>query len=232
MSIHIGAEQGQIAETVLLPGDPLRAKFIADTFLDDVICYNTIRGMLGFTGSHNGKKVSVQGSGMGIPSISIYVNELLASYGVKNVIRVGSCGSLQKNVKVRDIILASGSSTNSSVNHHRFNGCDYAPVADFSLLMDAYFSAAAKNIEVKVGQVFSSDEFYQDNSDWYKKFAEYGVLAVEMETSALYTLASKYGAKALSILTVSDSLITGEETTSGEREKTFTEMVEIALQIA
>lgn len=230
MSIHIGAEKGDVAESVLLPGDPLRAKFIAENFMDDIKCYNEVRGMFGFTGKYKGKRISVQGTGMGIPSISIYLNELITSYGVKNVIRVGSCGSLKKEIKVRDIVIAMSSGTDSSVNRHNFDGWDYAPTADFELLLRAYNKARDMGINPHVGQIFSSDEFYRDNKDWWKKFADHGVLAVEMETTALYTLAAKYGVKGLTILTVSDNLVTSEDTTSEEREKTFTDMIKIALE--
>lgn len=232
MSIHINAKNDDIADTVLMPGDPLRAKFIAENFLSNITCYNNVRGMLGYTGNYKNKRISVQGSGMGIPSISIYLNELLMFYKVKKVIRVGSCGSLQKNILVRDIIFAMSSSTNSSMNKIIFDGCDYAPTADFSLLQSAYEKATQMNIKPHVGQIISSDNFYQDDTDWWIKFSKYGVLAVEMETTALYTLAAKYDAKALSILTVSDSLVSGEKTSSEEREKTFTDMMKIALEIA
>ncbi|BDD07258.1 purine-nucleoside phosphorylase [Aureibacter tunicatorum] len=231
MSIHIGAEKGQIAETILLPGDPMRAKYIADNFLEDVYCYNEVRGMLGFTGYYKGHKVSVQGSGMGVPSISIYVNELIKDYGVKNLIRVGSCGSFQEDVKVRDIILAMTSSTDSAINKIRFEGKDFAPVADFELLNAAYHNAKDHNVTVHVGNILTSDTFYGDKPDAWKQWADFGVLAVEMETTALYTLAAKYNAKALTILTVSDSLVTGEELNSVDRQNTFTQMMEIALSI-
>ncbi len=229
MSVHIGAKKGDIAETVLLPGDPLRAKWIAETFLEDVVCYNTVRGMYGYTGSYKGKRVSVQGTGMGVPSISIYANELIMEYGVKNLIRVGSAGSYQEHVKVRDIVLAMASSTNSGINKIRFKGMDFAPTADFELFMKAVKTAEAKGIEVKAGNVLTSDEFYQDEFESYKHWAKFGVLAVEMETAGLYTVAAKHGVKALTILTISDSLVTGEETTSEERQSTFKEMIEIAL---
>lgn len=230
MSIHIGAKKGEIAETVLLPGDPLRAKWIADTFLEDVVCYNNVRGMYGFTGSYKGKKVSVQGTGMGVPSISIYVNELIKDYGVKNLIRVGTAGSYREDIKVRDVILAMSASTTSGINKLRFNGSDYAPTASFELLLNATESAKKKGIAVKGGNVLTADEFYGDNFEDYKKWAQFGVMCVEMETAALYTIAAKYGVKALSILTISDSLVTGEATTSEERQTTLKEMIEIALE--
>lgn len=232
MSIHIGAKDGEIAETILLPGDPLRAKFIAESMLEDVITYNEVRGMYGFTGTYKGKKVSVQGTGMGLPSISIYVDELINSYGVKNLIRVGTCGSLQEDVKIRDVILAMSASTDSSINKIRFNGRDYAPTASFELLKRAYDIAEERDISVKVGNIFTSDTFYHDDPNAWKIWAKFGALAVEMETAALYTLAAKYHVNALTLLTVSDSLITGEETTSQERQETFTKMIEIALDLS
>jgi len=233
MSVHIGAKKGEIADKVLLPGDPLRAKYIAETFLDEVIQYNEIRGMYGFTGTYQGERISVQGTGMGAPSISIYVNELIKSYDVSKLIRVGSCGALQKDVKVRDVILAQGATSDSQQNRMVFNGIDYAPIADFTLLKNAYDSGMEKGIDLRVGNVFTSDSFYRDNAEEVNALlAQYRVLAVEMETSALYTLAAKYGRQALSILTVSDHIITGEETTADERETTFNEMMEIALDAA
>ncbi|PQJ82029.1 purine-nucleoside phosphorylase [Polaribacter glomeratus] len=232
MSVHIGAKKGEIAETVLLPGDPMRAKWIADTFLKDVFLYNDVRGMLGFTGTYKGKSISVQGTGMGIPSTLIYCHELINEYGVKNLIRVGSAGSYQKEVKIRDIILAMSASTNSGLNTIRFNGADYAPTASFTLFQKAIEVAKEKKIPLKAGGILSSDEFYADDFESYKKWAEYGVLCVEMETSGLYTLAAKYNVNALSILTISDSLVTKERTTTEEREQTFKEMIEIALELA
>ncbi|MFS0863229.1 purine-nucleoside phosphorylase [Fredinandcohnia sp. 179-A 10B2 NHS] len=231
MSVHIGAKQGEIAETILLPGDPLRAKFIAETFLEDVHCYNNVRGMLGFTGTYKGKRVSVQGTGMGVPSISIYIHELMAEYGVQKLIRVGTCGAIQKDVKVRDVILAMTSSTNSQMNRLTFGGVDYAPTASFELLKNAYDVGVEKGLQLKVGNVFTSDVFYNDNAE-LEKWAQYGILAIEMETTALYTLAAKFGRKALSVLTVSDHILTGEETTSEERQSTFNEMIEVALEAA
>ena len=231
MSIHIGAKEGDIASTVLLPGDPLRARYIADNFLTDAICYNEVRGMYGYTGIYKGKRISVQGTGMGIPSISIYINELITSYKAKNLIRIGSCGSMQVDIKIRDVILAMSASTNSHINKIRFNGMDYAPTADFNLLKKAYDIALEKNISVKIGSVLTSDTFYQDDPNSWKHWANYGILAVEMETAVLYTLAAKFKVNALSILTVSDSLVTREETTSEERQKTFNQMVEVALEL-
>ncbi len=231
MSVHIEAKKGEIAETVLLPGDPMRAKWIADTFLKDVIQYNDVRGMLGFTGTYNGKRISAQGTGMGIPSTLIYCTELITEYGVKNLIRVGSAGSYQKDVKIRDIVLAMAASTNSGLNTIRFNGADYAPTASFKLFQKAIEVAKEKKIPVKAGGILSSDEFYADEFESYKKWADYGVLCVEMETSGLYTVAAKHNVNALSILTISDSLVTKERTTADEREQTFKEMIEIALEL-
>ncbi|MFB9757766.1 purine-nucleoside phosphorylase [Ectobacillus funiculus] len=232
MSIHIEAKQGEIAETILLPGDPLRAKYIAETFLEDAACYNHVRGMFGFTGTYKGKRVSVQGTGMGIPSISIYVNELIQSYGVKNLIRVGTCGGIQKDVKVRDVILAMTSCTDSSINRLTFPGFDFSPCANFDLLRKAYEAGIGKGLYVRVGNVLTADIFYRESMDIVKKLGDYGVLAVEMETTALYTLAAKYGVNALSVLTVSDHIFTGEETTAEERQTTFNDMITIALEAA
>lgn len=232
MTIHIEAKLGEIAETVLLPGDPLRAKWIAEKFLENPVQYNDVRGMLGFTGMYKGKRVSVQGSGMGVPSISIYAHELINSYQVKKLIRVGSAGSYQESVKIRDIVLAMSACTNSSINKPTFNQEDYAPTAHFELFMNAVDVARKKNIPIKAGTILTSDVFYHDSPEYYKKWAEYGVLCVEMETAALYTLAAKYKVAALSILTISDSLVTHQATTSEERETSFSEMIEIALEIA
>ena len=232
MSIHIAAKIGDIAETVLLPGDPKRAKWIAENYLDDVFCYTDIRGMLGFTGTYKGKRISVQGTGMGIPSISIYITELMKDYGVKNLIRIGSAGSYQKDIKVRDVVIAMSTSTDSNINNRRFYGGNFSPTANFELFSLALKVAEEKNIKIKAGNVLTSDEFYNDDSDYYKKWADFGILAVEMETAGLYTLAAKYRAKALSILTISDSLVSPEITSAEEREKTFSEMIELALETA
>lgn len=233
MSVHIGAKPGEIADKILLPGDPLRAKFIAETFLENPKQYNNVRGMLGYTGTYKGEKISVQGTGMGVPSISIYVNELIQSYDVKKLIRVGTCGAIQKDVKVRDVILAQGSTTDSQMNRMVFGGIDYAPLADFDLLKNAYEAGIAKGLNLKVGNVFTSDTFYRDNAkEINEKLAAYKVLAVEMETTALYTLAAKFDRQALSVLTVSDHIITGEETSAQERQTTFLDMMEVALETA
>ncbi|ROR92382.1 purine-nucleoside phosphorylase [Nocardioides aurantiacus] len=233
MSTHIGAEPGQIAPTVLLPGDPLRARWIARTFLDDAECHSEVRGMLGYTGTWRGQPVSVQGSGMGQPSMSIYVNELLDDYDVQTVVRVGSCGALTERVAIRDLVIASGACTDSSMNRLRFGGLDYAPVADFGLLRAAYDAAAAReDVTAHVGLILSGDTFYNPRPELTAPLVEHGVLAVEMEASALYTLAAAKGRRALAICTVSDHVVTGEETTSQEREETFGAMVEVALEAA
>jgi len=232
MSVHIAAKQGEIAEVVLLPGDPLRAKWIAETFLENPVCYTSVRGMYGYTGFYQGKRISIQGTGMGIPSISIYVNELIQEYGVKTLIRIGSAGSYQDNVKIRDLVLAMSASTDSSLNDRRFHGASFAPTANADLLFQAYEAARKKKIPVHVGNIFTSDEFYNDDSESWKQWAKFGVLCVEMETAALYTLAAKFGVKALSILTISDSLVTHEATSSEERQTTFHQMVELALGVS
>ena len=232
MSVHIAAKNGEIADTVLLPGDPKRAKWIAENFLENAVCYTDIRGMLGFTGTYKGKKISVQGTGMGIPSMSIYITELMKDYGVKTLIRVGSAGSYQEDIKIRDIVVALSTSTDSNINNRRFKGASFAPTVNFDLLSKVLKTAEEKNIKIKAGNILTSDEFYNDDASYFKKWAEFGVLAVEMETAALYTLASKYKVKALSILTISDSLVSPEITSSEEREKTFNEMIELALETA
>ncbi|MDC7125199.1 MAG: purine-nucleoside phosphorylase [Spirochaetales bacterium] len=229
---HLGAEKGDIAESVLLPGDPLRAKYIAENFLKNPICYNNVRGMLGFTGSYKGKRISVQGTGMGIPSISIYIHELMAFYGVKTLIRIGTCGAMQEEIKVRDVVFAMSACTDSSMNKMRFNGCDYAPTANFDLLNKAWQQAQKMGVSAKVGSVMTSDAFYRDNPDSWKLWAQYGVIAAEMETAALYTLASKFNTKALALLTVSDSAFSKEDCSAEERQTSFHQMMEIALEIA
>ncbi|GGH47794.1 purine nucleoside phosphorylase DeoD-type [Mangrovimonas yunxiaonensis] len=232
MSVHIEAKPGDIAETILLPGDPLRAKWIAETFLEDAFCFNQVRNMFGYTGTYKGKRVSVMGTGMGVPSISIYAHELINDYQVKNLIRVGSAGSYQENVKLRDVIIAMAASSNSGVNELRFGGADYAPTASFDLFDKAVLSARRQNIPFKAGNVFTSDEFYADNFEAYKKWSKFGVLCVEMESAGLYTIAAKHNVNALSILTISDSLVTGERTTPKERETSFKSMINIALDLA
>ncbi|MDX6359559.1 MAG: purine-nucleoside phosphorylase [Nocardioidaceae bacterium] len=238
MSIHIGATSGEIAPVVLMPGDPLRARWIAETFLDDARCYTEVRGMLGFTGTWRGHPVSVQGSGMGQPSFAIYANELFREYDVQTVVRVGSCGALTEKLALRDIVIATGACTDSSMNRITFEGLDYAPVADFGLLRAAVDAAEARVSggsavgQTHVGLIFSGDSFYAARPELASRMAAYGVLAIEMEASALYTLAAKFGRRALAICTVSDHIVTGEETTAAERQETFGEMVEIALTAA
>lgn len=234
MSTHISAAPGDIAPNVLMPGDPLRARWIAENYLEGTRCYSEVRGMYGFTGTWRGERVSVQGSGMGQPSLAIYVNELFSEYDVQSVVRVGSCGALTEKVAIRDLVIASGACTDSSMNRIRFEGLDYAPVADFGLLRAAYDAAAdlSGGAGVHVGLIFSSDSFYSPRPELTARMVDYGVLAVEMEASALYTLAAKHGRRALAICTVSDHIVTGEQTTSQEREQTFGAMVEVALTAA
>ena len=231
MSIHIGARPGDIAPSILLPGDPLRAKFIAETLLQDATCFNEVRGMLGFTGTYQGRRVSVMGTGMGVPSHSIYVNELISEYGVKTLIRVGTCGGLQPDLEIGDVVLAMAASTDSHINRLRFSGMDFAPVASFDLLLKAHEAAKAREASVRVGNILTSDTFYHDDPNSWKQWATFGVLVVEMETAVLYTLAAKFGVEALSVLTVTDNLISGARATSEQREKTFTQMIELALEI-
>ena len=231
MSAHIDAKKNEIAETVLMPGDPLRAKWIAETFLDNAYCYSNIRGMLGYTGEFKGQRISIQGSGMGIPSAIIYYHELIKEYDVKRIIRVGTAGSYHEDVKIRDIILALSASTNSGINNAIFNDVSYAPTANFNLIMKAAVYAQENNIPIKAGNVLSSDQYYDEDPLAYKKWAKYGVLCVEMEAAGLYTIAAKYNIEALAILTISDSLVTGEKCSFEERERTFEEMVKIALNI-
>jgi purine-nucleoside phosphorylase len=232
MSFHIAAKPGEIAEVILLPGDPLRAKFVAETFLDQPVLYTQIRNILGYTGTYKGKRVSVQGTGMGIPSISIYVNELFKDYGVKRAIRIGTAGGLQQGLKLRDLVIAMSACTDSGANGIRFGGKSFAPTASFNLLKAAYDIALAKGWDPKVGGVISSDMFYTEDPNAWKLWAAYGVLAVEMETAELYTLAAKYGREALALLTISDSLVTAQEDSPEERQKTYTRMMEVALETA
>lgn len=232
MSIHIGAPEGAIAPRVLLPGDPLRARFIAENYLKNSECYNEVRGMYGYTGTYKGVRVSVQGTGMGMPSHAIYVHELINSYAAKTLIRVGSCGSIQPEIKIRDVVMALSASTNSSMVSQRFEGMNYAPTADWKLIEKASSKATEMGIDIKAGNILSSDVFYDEDPESWKKWAKYGVMAVEMEAAVLYTLAARFGVKALCLLTVSDSLVSKEETTSEEREKSFTQMMELALETA
>ncbi|WP_268224183.1 purine-nucleoside phosphorylase [Sinomicrobium oceani] len=232
MSVHIQAQQGDIAETVLLPGDPLRARWIAENFLDNAVQYNNVRGMYGFTGTYKGTPISVQGTGMGVPSISIYAHELINDYGVKQLIRVGSAGAYQKDIKVRDIVLAMAASTNSNINRIHFNQDSYAPVADFELFTRAVSKAGLLDIPLKAGNVLTSDIFYDADPDYYKRWAEYGVLCVEMEAAALYTIAARFGVRALAILTITDHVVTGESMDAVAREKSLKNMVNLALETA
>lgn len=234
MSVHIEATKGDVAKTVLFPGDPLRAKFIAETFLENVTQYNTVRNMFGYTGEYKGVKISVQGSGMGIPSAMLYAEELYSEYDVETIIRIGSAGGMKNEVKVRDIVFGQGATTDSSVLHNIFEGqVHYSAIADFGVLDTAYHIATEvmNKEDIHVGNILSSDRFY--NQEMNKgKLADYGVLAVEMEAAGLYAVAAKHNRKALAMCTISDHLITGEETTAEERQNTFTQMMEIALQTA
>jgi purine-nucleoside phosphorylase len=230
MSIHIAAAQGQIADKILLPGDPLRAKFIAENLLEDAERFNEVRNMFGYTGRYEGVRVSVMGTGMGMPSLSIYVNELIRDYGVKRLIRVGTCGAMKAEVKLRDLIIAMSASTDSNVNKIRFAGMDYAPTASFSLLRKAYEAAVESGLNPFVGQVLSSDSFYSENPEQWKLWARFGIIGVEMESAELYTLAAKYGVDALAILTVSDHIVSHEATSAQERQTQFKSMAQIALK--
>jgi purine-nucleoside phosphorylase len=230
MTPHLEAQPGDIADRILLPGDPLRAQHIAETFLENPVCYNRVRGMLGFTGTYKGKRVSVQGTGMGVPSTSIYVHELLDVFGVKRLMRVGTCGSLQQHVGLREVILAMSACTDSAINKIRFSGMDYAPTADAEMLFTAREAARKMNLKVHAGPVLTSDTFYYDDPDAWRIWAKFGVLAAEMESAALYTLAAKFQAQALTVLTVSDNLVLGQSTTPEERQTSFGQMMELALE--
>ncbi|WP_217588151.1 purine-nucleoside phosphorylase [Lentibacillus saliphilus] len=227
MSIHIGAKSGDIADSVLLPGDPLRAQYIAETFLEDAVCYNDIRGMLGFTGTYKGERVSVQGTGMGMPSAAIYIHELINDYGVKNLIRIGTCGAIQEDIAIRDVIMAQAAVTDSSMINNSITDYQFSPIGSFTFMKDAHDIGTEKELNLHVGNVLSSDVFYSEKN--YKPLINHGVLGVEMETAALYYLAAKFGVKALSLLTVSDHLLTGAQTTAEERQTTFNDMIEVAL---
>jgi purine-nucleoside phosphorylase len=232
MTVHIGAQPGDIADTVLLPGDPLRAKWAAETFLDNPVCVNDVRGMLGFTGTWRGNRVTIHGSGMGMPSLSIYVNELIKDYGVQTLIRIGSTGAMQPHINVRDVILAMTSSTLSTPSSGIFKELNYAPCADWGLLQAAYKAALGKSSAVHVGGIYSSDVFYDERPDLNEQMTRHGILAVEMEAAELYILAARYQRRALAVLTVSDHLITGEALASEDRQSSFGDMVEIALEAA
>ncbi|HIP75894.1 MAG TPA: purine-nucleoside phosphorylase [Psychromonas hadalis] len=229
---HINAVDGAFAETVLLPGDPLRAKYIAETFLEDVIQVTDVRNMFGFTGTYKGQRISVMGSGMGIPSCSIYAHELITEYGVKNLIRVGSCGAVSLDVKVLDVVIGMGASTDSKANRIRFDDNDYSAIADYGLLSKCVDAAKERKIPVKVGNIFSADTFYTSKPEVFDTLEKYNILGVEMEAAGLYAVAAENGAKAMCILTVSDHIRTGEKTTSDERQTSFNEMILIALDAA
>lgn len=232
MTIHIGAEKGDIAPTVLMPGDPYRAKWAAETFLKDARCINEVRGMLGFTGTWNGHSVTIQGSGMGMPSLSIYANELIKDYDVQTLIRIGSCGGMQRNVGIRDVILAMTASTLSTPSRGIFKELNFAPCADYQLLSAAHDAAKAKGVPTHVGGIYSSDVFYDERPDLNEQMIRHGILGVEMEAAELYNLAARYGRRALAVLTVSDHLITHEALPAEDRERSFGDMVEIALAAA
>jgi len=231
-SVHLEAKVGDIADTVLLPGDPLRAKHVAETMLDNAVCYNNVRGMLGYTGYYNGKRVSIQGTGMGMGSISIYVNELINTYNAKNLIRVGTCGTIQKDIDLGQVILAMSASGDSDANSLYFKGMHYAATSDFDLLMKAYNAAKKMNINTIQGSVFSTNTFYDNCSNRWDIWEKHGILGVEMETQILLTLTKRFGVKGLSILTVSDNIITGEASSSKDREQSYTDMMKIALELA
>jgi len=229
---HINAVQGAFAETVLMPGDPLRAKYIAENFLDDAVEITNVRNMLGFTGTYKGKRVSVMGSGMGIPSCSIYATELFREYGVQNIIRVGSCGAISTDIKVRDVIIGMGASTDSKANRTRFAGHDFAAIASYELLEKTVNAAKTLGIKARVGNIFSADTFYTPEPEVFDTLEKYNILAVEMEAAGLYGVAAEEGKNAMCILTVSDHIRTGEQTTSDERQTSFNEMLIIALDAA
>ncbi|MFY0308980.1 purine-nucleoside phosphorylase [Leisingera sp. D0M16] len=232
MTIHIGAAKGDIAETVLMPGDPYRAKWAAETFLEDAKLVNEVRGMLGYTGTWNGHRVSIQGSGMGMPSLSIYANELIRDFGAKTLIRIGSCGGMQDKVKVRDVILAMTATTLNSPSSGIFRELNFAPCADWGLLQAAAQAAAKRGADTHIGGIYSSDVFYDERPDLNEQMVRHGILGVEMEAAELYTLAARHNCRALAVLTVSDHLGTGEALPSGQRERSFGDMVEIALEAA
>ncbi len=230
MSLHIAAEPGQIAPRVLLPGDPLRARWIAENFLENAELYNQVRGMFGFTGSYRGQRVSVQGTGMGQPSLSIYVNELISEYAVQQLVRVGSCGALTDRLGLRDLVIGQAAATDSALNTHRFQGVHYPATADFALLRRAVEAAEADGVKHLVGTLFSSDSFYHDRPELTELLVSHGVVAVEMEAAELLTLAARHRRAALAICTVSDHILTGEAASAQEREETFGEMVTLALE--
>jgi purine-nucleoside phosphorylase len=232
MTVHIGAAPGDIAETVLMPGDPLRAKWAAETFLENPVCVNEVRGMLGFTGTWRGHRVTIHGSGMGMPSLSIYANELIRDYGARTLIRIGSAGAMQASVALRDIVLAMTASTLSTPSRGMFRELNFAPCADYGLLAAAHAAAQGKGIPTHVGGIYSSDVFYDERPDLNEQMTRHGVLAVEMEAAELYILAARYGVRALAVLTISDHLLTHEALPSSDRQSSFRDMVEIALEAA
>ena len=232
MTIHIGAKPGDIAETVLMPGDPLRAKWAAETFLTDPVCINEVRGMLGFTGFWRGNRVTIHGSGMGMASLSIYANELIRDYGARTLIRIGSCGAMQDHVGIRDVIIAMTATTLSTPSSGIFRELNFAPHADWSLLRAAVAAAEQRNVPTHVGGIYSADVFYDERPDLNQQMIRHGILAVEMEAAELYNLAARHGVRALAVLTVSDHLITGDALPADQREQSFGDMVEIALQAA
>ena len=231
-SIHIEAKIGDIAETILLPGDPLRAKYVSEVFLEDAFCFNKVRNMLGYTGTYKGKKVSIMGSGMGMGSMAIYANELIESYKVKNLIRVGTCGSIQDDLEIGDVILCMSASGDSAANIEYFGNMHYAATADFDLLLEAYKIAEKLNIKTHQGSIFSTDTFYDNDPDRWAKWEEHGILGAEMESQILFTIAKRFKVKALSILTVSDNIKTGASSTSEQREKSYMDMMKIGLELA
>jgi len=230
MSFHLEAKKGEIADKVLLPGDPLRAKYIAENFFDDPVCYNNVRGMHGYTGTYKGVKVSVQGTGMGVPSISIYVTELIKEYGAKKLIRIGTSGSIQEDVEIRDLVVPMSASANSNMNNKIFGFDNYAPTPSFNLFKNALKASEALDLPFKSGNILTSDNFYSYNKDFPQPWKDFNVLAVEMESSALFTIASEYDVEALTILTISDSILTGETITSEEKERALNEMIELSLE--
>jgi purine-nucleoside phosphorylase len=229
MTAHINAEKNDFAEVVLMPGDPLRAKYIAENFLSGAKQVTDLRNMLGFTGEYKGKSISVMGSGMGIPSASIYCKELITEYGVKEIIRIGSCGAVNKDIKLRDVVVAMGASTDSNVNRIRFKGYDYAAIADFELLENAVGAARKLGLKTRVGNIFSADLFYTPDQEMFDVMEKYNILGVEMEAAGLYGVAAEYGAKALAICTVTDQIRTGEKLTGDERQSSLNDMIELSL---
>ncbi|MEI8634360.1 purine-nucleoside phosphorylase [Vibrio sp. PP-XX7] len=226
---HINAEKGDFADVVLMPGDPLRAQYIAETFLEDAVQVCNVRNMFGYTGTYKGRKVSVMGHGMGIPSCSIYATELIKDFGVKKIIRVGSCGAVRQDIHLRDVVIGMGACTDSKVNRIRFKNHDFSAIADYQMVKAAEEAAKAKGIDVKVGNLFSAELFYTPDPDMFDVMDKYGIVGVEMEAAGIYGVAAEYGAKALTICTVSDHIKTGEQTTAQERQTTFNDMIIIAL---